>query len=119
VQGKTAKRSTSVEFIAFLSSLVNKARWAREIHIVLNNLSSAHDQSRGNSFWLNTRRFISIFTPTYSSLAPDPACAHIVMIPVPRGMDSKIILRGPEKSSSRMPIHKGLPACDTAGSGER
>src|ERR671913_941191 len=40
VQGKTAKRHTSQEFIGFLTSLLNKARWAREIHIVLDNLSA-------------------------------------------------------------------------------
>src|ERR1043166_375854 len=40
VEGKTARRHTSAEFIGFLSVLVNKAKWAREIHIVLDNLSA-------------------------------------------------------------------------------
>src|SRR5207253_6462145 len=35
VQGKTAKRHTSAEFIVFLRELVKKARWAKQIHIVL------------------------------------------------------------------------------------
>src|SRR5438876_5613307 len=40
VQGKTAKRHTSAEFIVFLRELVKKARWAKQIHIVLDNLSA-------------------------------------------------------------------------------
>src|SRR5215831_10792749 len=35
VQGKTTARHTSAEFVGFLTELVAKARWAREIHIVL------------------------------------------------------------------------------------
>src|SRR5437667_1191261 len=35
VEGKTARRHTSVEFIAFLTQLLSKTRWAQEIHIVL------------------------------------------------------------------------------------
>jgi hypothetical protein len=48
VEGKTAKRHTSEEFVEFLALLVNKARWAREIHIVLDNLS-VHKPKRWNS----------------------------------------------------------------------
>src|ERR1700752_3517672 len=40
VEGKTAKRHTSAEFIVFLWELVKKARWAKQIHIVLDNLSA-------------------------------------------------------------------------------
>src|SRR5512133_1487036 len=40
VQGKTAKRHASADFIAFLTELIGKAKWAREIHIVLDNLSA-------------------------------------------------------------------------------
>jgi hypothetical protein len=40
VQGKTAKRHTGAEFLAFLQELVNKTRWAKQIHIVLDNLSA-------------------------------------------------------------------------------
>jgi len=32
VEGKTAKRHTSAEFIAFLAQLLSKTRWAKEIH---------------------------------------------------------------------------------------
>src|SRR6202008_3073932 len=40
VEGKTARRHSSAEFIGFLTGLVSKAKWAREIHIVLDNLSA-------------------------------------------------------------------------------
>ena len=52
VQGKTARRHTSADFIAFLEELVGRARWAREIHIVfLRDHPKVHFH----------------FTPTYSS----------------------------------------------------
>jgi hypothetical protein len=47
VEGKTAKRHTSAEFIVFLWELVKKARWAKQIHIVLDNLSGHQTQSGG------------------------------------------------------------------------
>src|SRR6185436_8657506 len=40
VEGKTARRHTSSEFIDFLTEVIGKAKWAREIHIVLDNLSA-------------------------------------------------------------------------------
>src|SRR4029077_5592346 len=40
VQGKTAKRHASADFITFLADLIGKTKWAREIHIVLDNLSA-------------------------------------------------------------------------------
>jgi hypothetical protein len=40
VEGKTAKRHGSTDFIAFLTELTSKAKWAREIPIVLDNLSA-------------------------------------------------------------------------------
>jgi transposase len=48
VEGKTARRHTSTEFVRFLTELVGKAKWAREIHIVLDNLS-AHKRGRSSS----------------------------------------------------------------------
>jgi transposase len=48
VQGKTAHRHTSDEFVAFLADLVKRARWAKEIHIVLDNLS-AHKTKSGST----------------------------------------------------------------------
>src|SRR5579862_4312414 len=40
VHGMTAARHTSQEFIAFLEGLVARTPWAREIHVVLDNLSA-------------------------------------------------------------------------------
>src|SRR6202030_148386 len=40
VQGMTAGRHTSKEFIAFLEGLVARTEWAQEIHVVLDNLSA-------------------------------------------------------------------------------
>src|SRR5476651_1899090 len=39
VQGMTAGRHTSTEFVAFLKGLVDRTGWAKEIHVVLDNLS--------------------------------------------------------------------------------
>lgn len=66
VQGKTAKRHTSDEFIAFLSDLVKRARWAKEIHIVLDNLS-AHKTKAVQQFLADHPKVRFHFTPTYSS----------------------------------------------------
>src|ERR1700741_4669575 len=40
VHGMTAARHTAQQFIAFLSGLVERAGWAKEIHVVLDNLSA-------------------------------------------------------------------------------
>ncbi len=65
VTGKTAQRHTSADFIEFLSGVVRRTQWAREIHIVLDNLS-AHKTKAVEQFLHNPRvRFH--FTPTYSS----------------------------------------------------
>jgi transposase len=66
VEGKTAKRHTSAEFLAFLTDLVGKAKWAREIHIVLDNLS-AHKTKAVEEFLQNHPKVRFHFTPTYSS----------------------------------------------------
>ena len=66
VQGKTAKRHTSSEFIAFLSELVTRTRWAKEIHIVLDNLS-AHKTKAVEQFLADHPKVHFHFTPTYSS----------------------------------------------------
>lgn len=66
VQGKTAKRHTSSEFIAFLSQLVSRARWSKEIHIVLDNLS-AHKTQAVEQFLAEHPKVRFHFTPTYSS----------------------------------------------------
>jgi transposase len=66
VQGKTAKRHTSSDFIAFLSEIVSRARWAKEIHIVLDNLS-AHKTKAVEEFLTQHPKVCFHFTPTYSS----------------------------------------------------
>ena len=66
VEGKTAKRHTSAEFVAFLGDLVHKAKWAREIHIVLDNLS-AHKTQAVEEFLEKHPKVRFHFTPTYSS----------------------------------------------------
>ena len=66
VEGKTARRHTSAEFIGFLTELIRKAKWAREIHIVLDNLS-AHKTSAVEQFLTDHPKVQFHFTPTYSS----------------------------------------------------
>ena len=66
VQGKTTKRHTSNDFIAFLSELVSRARWAKEIHIILDNLS-AHKTKAVEQFLAEHPKVRFHFTPTYSS----------------------------------------------------
>lgn len=66
VIGKTAPRHTSTEFIDFLGELVASAKWAREIHIVLDNLS-AHKTKAVDEFLEAHPRVRFHFTPTYSS----------------------------------------------------
>jgi transposase len=66
VEGKTAKRHASADFIAFLTELIAKAKWAREIHIVLDNLS-AHKTQAVADFLEQHPKVRFHFTPTYSS----------------------------------------------------
>jgi transposase len=66
VEGKTARRHTSAEFVEFLTVLVNKAQWAKEIHIVLDNLS-AHKTQVVRDFLEANPKVRFHFTPTYSS----------------------------------------------------
>jgi hypothetical protein len=66
VQGKTATRHTSSEFIAFVSEVVKRTRWANEIHIVLDNLS-AHKTKAVEQFLADHPKVHFHFTPTYSS----------------------------------------------------
>src|SRR5437870_11469941 len=73
VQGKTAKRHTSAEFIVFLRELVKKARWAKQIHIVLDNLS-AHKTKAVEEFLEQNPKVRFHFTPTYSSWLNQWSC---------------------------------------------
>lgn len=66
VQGKTAQRHTSSEFVAFLSALVAEQPADREIHIILDNLS-AHKTKLVDEFLGSHPNVRLHFTPTYSS----------------------------------------------------
>jgi len=66
VQGKTASRHTSAEFIDFLSEVVRSNPKPKEIHIVLDNLS-AHKTNAVKEFLEQNPRVRFHFTPTYSS----------------------------------------------------
>jgi transposase len=66
VQGKTTKRHASADFITFLTGLIGKTKWAREIHIVLDNLS-AHKTQAVDDFLAAHPKVRFHFTPTYSS----------------------------------------------------
>src|ERR1022692_1645794 len=66
VKGKTTKRHTSAEFIAFLNQLLTQTRWAKEIHIVLDNLS-AHKTPAVEEFLAQHPKVRFHFTPTYTS----------------------------------------------------
>ena len=66
VQGRTASRHTSAEFVDFLAQLARNARWAREIHVILDNLS-AHKTAAVAVFLQSHPKVKLHFTPTYSS----------------------------------------------------
>jgi transposase len=66
VQGKTASRHTSAEFIDFLREIVKSNPEPEEIHIVLDNLS-AHKTKAVKEFLEQNPRVRFHFTPTYSS----------------------------------------------------
>ena len=66
VHGKTAARHTSDEFVDFLKTLVDRTHWAREIHVVLDNLS-AHKTKTVEAFLADHPQVRMHFTPTYSS----------------------------------------------------
>lgn len=66
VFGKTAKRHTSAEFIAFLEDLVAHQPDGKEIHVILDNLS-AHKSKSVKAFLKANPNVHFHFTPTYSS----------------------------------------------------
>jgi transposase len=66
VEGKTTRRHTSADFIEFLTDVVAKTRWARQIHIILDNLS-AHKTQAVQEFLAANPKVRFHFTPTYSS----------------------------------------------------
>src|SRR5262249_27632214 len=66
VEGKTGKRHTSAEVIAFLAPVLTKTRWATEIQHVVDNLS-AHKTTAVEEFLAQHPKVRFHFTPTYSS----------------------------------------------------
>lgn len=66
VLGQTAARHTTEEFVAFLGHIIALERRAREIHIIIDNLS-AHKTKRVAQFLADHPNVHLHFTPTYSS----------------------------------------------------
>src|SRR5207245_5708875 len=58
--------TTLFRSLVFLRGLVQKSRWAKEIHIVLDNLS-AHKTKAVEEFLQENPKVRFHFTPTYSS----------------------------------------------------
>jgi transposase len=66
VLGQTAPRHTTEEFVAFLGQLVAVESRRREIHVILDNLST-HKTKRVREFLAEHPNVHLHFTPTYSS----------------------------------------------------
>jgi transposase len=66
VQGKTAERHTSAEFVSFLEQVIAGCNPRQEIHIILDNLS-AHKTNQVEQFLERNSHVKLHFTPTYSS----------------------------------------------------
>jgi transposase len=66
VHGKTARRHTSADFVAFLNDIVKKIPAGKDVHIVLDNLS-AHKTQAVRDFLEDHPTIQFHFTPTYSS----------------------------------------------------
>jgi transposase len=66
VQGKTAERHTSAEFVGFLEQIISGCKPNQEIHIILDNLS-AHKTNQVEQFLKRNANVNLHFTPTYSS----------------------------------------------------
>ena len=66
VLGKTAGKHTSAEFVAFLAELVSGQPKSRQIHVIVDNLST-HKTERVQLFLREHPTVKLHFTPTYSS----------------------------------------------------
>src|ERR1700747_275271 len=64
VEGKTAKRHTSTEFIAFLNQLVTSQPRGREIHVIADNLSAHKTRWDGRSWDRITNAVSTSLPPT-------------------------------------------------------
>lgn len=66
VLGKTSGKHTSAEFVAFLAQLVSGQHKSRQIHVIVDNLST-HKTERVQLFLEEHPQVKLHFTPTYSS----------------------------------------------------
>ena len=66
VLGKTTRRHTSQEFVAFLADLLSRQPEGQEVHVILDHLS-AHKTRRVQHFLAEHPNVHLHFTPTYSS----------------------------------------------------
>ena len=66
IRGESNRTTYQKEFVAFLQGLVSQTRWAKEIHVVLDNLS-AHKTQDVQRFLAEHPHVRFHFTPTYSS----------------------------------------------------
>jgi len=66
VLGKTARRHTAAEFVAFLSEIVAHQPRGKEIHVIADNLS-AHKTKSVQQFLTDRPSVHLHYTPTYSS----------------------------------------------------
>lgn len=66
VLGKTARRHTSAEFVAFLRDLLDSQPPGKEIHVIVDNLS-AHKTKTVSALLAEFPRLKIHYTPTYSS----------------------------------------------------
>ena len=66
MQGKTAARHTSEEFVAFLDQVIGRCKPQQEVHVILDNLF-AHKKAKVQAFLAEHPHVSLHFTPTYSS----------------------------------------------------
>ena len=113
VEGKTAKRHSSAEFLAFLQPLLSKTRGAKEIHIVLDNLS-AHKTQAVEEFLQPHPKVRFHFTPTYSAWLNQVELwfAKIQRDVIRRGVFTSVadLARSYARTSRRMPNQQNLSA---------
>ncbi len=133
VLGQTAPRHTTEEFVAFLGQLVAVQSRGREIHVILDNLST-HKTKRVREFLAEHPNVHLHFTPTYSSWLNrvENWFARIERDVIARGVFTSVrdlarkLMRyirhhnraaKPIKWAYRDPSHRILPTFDSAVTG--
>ena len=66
VQGKTAQRHTSAQFVAFLADILSTQPEGQDIHVICDNVSS-HKTAAVQTFLTEHANVTMHYTPTYSS----------------------------------------------------